>query len=47
MAFLMEQTFVLHKKLPETVTPHERAALQRRIEATDGQIDAGQDVCSD
>jgi hypothetical protein len=47
MAFLVEQTFVLHKQLPEAGTPHEKTALQRQIEATDGQIDAGQDVCSD
>ena len=30
----------LHKQLPEAGTPHEKNALQRRIEATDGQIDA-------
>jgi len=30
----------LHKQLPEARTPHENTALERRIEATDGQIDA-------
>jgi len=30
----------LHKQLPETGTPHEKTALERQIEATDGQIDA-------
>jgi hypothetical protein len=30
----------LHKQLPEARTPHEKTALPRRIEATDGQIDA-------
>ena len=30
----------LHKQLPEAGTPHEKTALQRHIEATDGQIDA-------
>ncbi|MDD4652326.1 MAG: hypothetical protein PHQ34_08845 [Methanothrix sp.] len=29
-----------HKQLPEAATPHEKTALQRQIEATDGQIDA-------
>jgi hypothetical protein len=37
---MKEQMLSLHKQLPETVTPHEKTALQRRIEATDGQIDA-------
>jgi len=31
----------LHKELPKASTPHEKTALQRRIEATDGQIDGG------
>jgi hypothetical protein len=34
----------LHKQLPEAHTPHEKTALQRRIEATDGQIDRGPSV---
>jgi hypothetical protein len=29
----------LHKQLPEAATPHEKTALERQIEATDGQID--------
>jgi len=37
---LVERMLALHKQLHETSTPHERTALQRRIEATDGQIDA-------
>jgi hypothetical protein len=40
MVALVEQMLTLHKQLPETSTPHEKTALQRRIEATDGQIDA-------
>jgi hypothetical protein len=40
MALLVEQMLSLHKQLPEAGTPHEKTALQRRIEATDGQIDA-------
>jgi hypothetical protein len=31
---------VLHKQLPQAGTPHEKTALERQIEATDGQIDA-------
>jgi hypothetical protein len=31
---------LLHKQLPEAGTPHEKTALQRQIEAADGQIDA-------
>jgi len=30
----------LHKQLPQAHTPHEKTALGRQIEATDGQIDA-------
>ena len=30
----------LHKQRPQAGTPHEKTALERRIEATDGQIDA-------
>ncbi len=37
---LVERMLALHKQLPEAATPHERTALQRQIEATDGQIDA-------
>ena len=37
---LVEMMPALHKQLPEASTPHEKTALQRRIEATDGQIDA-------
>ena len=40
MALMVEQMLALHKQLPETTTPHEKIALQRQIEATDGQIDA-------
>jgi hypothetical protein len=40
MVALVEQMLALHKQLPETSTPHEKTALQRRIEATDVQIDA-------
>ena len=40
MVSLVEQMLALHKQLPEARTPHEKTALQRRIEATDGQIDA-------
>ncbi|HPS90525.1 MAG TPA: hypothetical protein PKV33_00085 [Methanothrix sp.] len=29
----------LHKQLSEAATPQEKTALQRQIEATDGQID--------
>jgi len=37
----------LHKQLPEAGTPHEKTALERRIEATDGQIDGGPAVRAD
>ena len=30
---------VINKQLPETRTPHGKEALQRRIDATDAQID--------
>ena len=40
MVTLVERMLSLHKQLPETSTPHEKTALQRQIEATDGQIDA-------
>ena len=40
MVSLVEKILALHKQLPEAATPHERTALQRQIEATDGQIDA-------
>ncbi|MCX6679036.1 MAG: Eco57I restriction-modification methylase domain-containing protein [Methanothrix sp.] len=37
---LVERMLSLHKQLPEAGTPHEKTALERQIEATDGQIDA-------
>ncbi len=40
MVSLVEQMLVLHKQLPQVGTPHEKTALHRQIEATDGQIDA-------
>ena len=40
MVSLVERMLVLHKQLPQAGTPHEKTALQRCIEATDGQIDA-------
>jgi len=40
MVALVEQMLVLHKQLPLARTPHEQTALERRIEATDRQIDA-------
>ena len=40
MVSLVERMLALHKQLPEARTPHEKTALERRIEATDGQIDA-------
>jgi len=43
----VEKMLSLHKQLPEAATPHERTALQRQIEATDGQIDGGPAVRSD
>jgi len=38
---LVERMLALHKQLPDAGTPHEKTALQRQIEATDGQIDGG------
>ncbi|MFA6373069.1 MAG: hypothetical protein WCW68_10620 [Methanothrix sp.] len=40
MALLVEQMLALHKQLWEKA-PHEKTALERQIEAMDGQIDAG------
>ena len=40
MVSLVEQMLALHKQLPKARTPHEKTTLGRRIEATDGQIDA-------
>jgi hypothetical protein len=40
MISLVERILALHKQLPEARTPHEKTALERQIEATDGQIDA-------
>ena len=40
MSSLVDQMLSLHKQLQEARTPHEQTALQRQIEATDGQIDA-------
>jgi len=40
MVFLVERMLALHKQLPEAAKPHEKTALERQIEATDGQIDA-------
>jgi hypothetical protein len=42
MVSLVEKMLALHihKQLPDAATPHERTALQRQIEATDGQIEA-------
>ncbi len=40
MVSLVERMLSLHKQLPEAATPHEKTALERQIEATDGQIDA-------
>ncbi len=37
---LVERMLALHKQLPDACTPHEKTALERQIEATDGQIDA-------
>ena len=47
MVSLVERMLVLHKQLPETSTPHECTALQRQIEAMDGQIDGGPAARSD
>ena len=40
MVSLVDQMLSFHKQLQEARTPHEKTALQRQIEATDGQIDA-------
>ena len=40
MVALVERMLSFHKQLPEARTPHEKTALERQIEATDGQIDA-------
>jgi len=40
MVSLVERMLDLHKQLSEARTPQEQTALQRRIEATDKQIDA-------
>jgi hypothetical protein len=40
MVSLVDQMLALHKQLHEARTPHELIGLQRRIEATDRQIDA-------
>jgi hypothetical protein len=47
MASLVEKMLSLYKQHPEAATPHERTALQRRIEATDGLIDWGQALWAD
>ncbi|MFZ3148507.1 MAG: hypothetical protein WA137_05650 [Methanothrix sp.] len=44
---LVEQMLTLHKQLPEAGTPHEKTALERRIEATDGQIYGGPALWAD
>jgi len=38
MVSLVEQMLAMHKQLRQAQTPHEKTALQRAIEATDGQI---------
>jgi hypothetical protein len=47
MVSLVEQMLVLHKQLPQAGTPHEKTALERRIEATDGRIDEGPALWAD
>jgi hypothetical protein len=47
MFSLVERMLSLHKQLPEVGTPREKTALERQIEATDGQIDGGPAVRSD
>jgi hypothetical protein len=37
---LIKQMLALHKQLPDARAPQDQTALQRRIEATDRQIDA-------
>jgi hypothetical protein len=39
MVSLVQRLLSLYKQLPEAATPHEKTALERQIEATDGQID--------
>jgi hypothetical protein len=39
MVQLVEQMLALHKQLPEAKTGHEQTMIQRRIDATDRQID--------
>ena len=36
---LVDRMLDMHKQLPKIRTPHEKEALQRRIDATDAQID--------
>jgi hypothetical protein len=38
MVSLVEEMLALHKQLPEAATPHEKTALERQIESTDGQM---------
>ena len=40
MVGLVETMLKLHKDLPKAKTPHEQESTQRRIAATDKQIDA-------
>ena len=40
MVSMVDQMLFFHKQLKEFGTPHEKTALERQIEATDGQIDA-------
>jgi hypothetical protein len=40
MVSLVDQMLSLYKQLQDARTPHEQTALQRQIDATDGQIDA-------
>ena len=39
MVRLVEQMLALHRQLAAAKTPHEKTALERQIEATDGEID--------
>jgi hypothetical protein len=41
LVLLVERMLFLHKQLPEARMPHEKTALERQIEATDGQINGG------
>jgi hypothetical protein len=47
MVSLVQRLLDLHKQLPEAATHHEKTALQRQIEATDGQIDGSPAVRAD